>query len=145
MPVPTEYDVALQHSTVNAGTAVGFLLDEQHAEALVEERSFVTDVQVTTGGVVTVASYGAGPVEYRLRLLLRSSVMRRNSTGAVEVPATLRTNLLAFAAANDTLLELWMATGDRRVAFVKDGLKFLSHPSQDGYVALLHLVDLGAG
>ena len=145
MPVPAGYDVALQHSSVNAGTAIGFLLDEQDEGALVEERYFVTDVQITTGGVVTVASYGAGPVFYRLRLLLRSSVMRRNSTGAVEVPATLRANLLLFAATSDTLLELWMSTGDRRVAFVKDGLKFLSHPSQDGYVALLHLVDLGAG
>ncbi len=144
MPAPTGYDLGFQHSSVNAGVAVGFLLDESEDGAFEEERQFETDVQVTTGGVVTVSSYGTGAIFYRLRLLLRSSVMRRNSTGTEEVPATLRTRLLEFAAASDGLLELQRAEGDRKVAIV-EALKFISAPRRDGYLAVVLLADLGPG
>ena len=144
MPATTGYDIGLKHAAVNAGVAVGFLLDENDPQAFVEERGFVTDVKTTTGGAVTVASYGQGAVRYRLRLLLRTSVMRRNSTGATESPTSLRTRLLEFAATNDAALTLERAEGDRVVAFVDD-IKFLSGPSIDGYVALVRLVDIGPG
>ena len=144
MPAPAGYDLGLQHSTINAGAAVGFLLDEEDPDAFVEERQFQTDVKVTTGGAVTVASYGTGAIFYTLRLLLRTSVMRRNVTGATENPQTLRTTLLQFAALTDGLVELQRAEGDRRVAFV-DAIKFISAPQRDGYVAIVKLADLGVG
>ncbi len=144
MAAPAGYDVGFQHSSVNVGVAVGFLLDEEDPDAFVEERQFETDVKVTTGGEVTVSSYGTGAIFYTLRLLLRTSVMRRNVTGTAEVPAALRTTLLQFAAVADGTVELQRDEGDRRVAFVDD-IKFISAPSRDGYVAVVKLADLGAG
>ena len=151
MPAPNGYDIGLQHSAVNGGTAVGFLLDEADRVGaglapapFVEEQAIVAHVDVTTAGVASVASYGLGAVTYRCRLQLATDVLKRDRRPGTETPATLRTRLLEFAAKTDGLVMLQLAVGNRRVAFT-EAVKFISGPGIDGYVALVALVDLGAG
>jgi hypothetical protein len=145
MPAPAGYDVGLQHASVNGGAAVGFLLDDaRDIDAFVEDRDVIAHVDVTTGGVVSLASFGLGAVRYRLRLRLATDVLKRDHRPATEAPATLRSRILSFAAITDGLTVLQLATGDRRVGFVGD-VRFVSGPTIDGYIAVLNLVDLGAG
>ena len=144
MPAPTGYDIGLQHAAVNGGTAVGYLLDEADGEPFVEEQAIVAHVDVTTAGQASVASFGLGAVTYRCRLQLATDVLKRDRRPGTETPATLRTRLLEFAAKTDGLVMLQLAAGNRRIAFT-EAVKFISGPGIDGYVALVTLVDLGAG
>ena len=143
MAAPVGYDLGLTHATVNGGTATGYLLAEADGDSFVEEQALVADVQVTTGGAVSVASYGAGATIYRLRLALRTDILRRDHRPATETPDTLRARLKSYAAIADGQLRLDTATLSRRVAAVEQ-LKFISAPGIDGYVAILALVDIGA-
>jgi hypothetical protein len=143
MAVPQGYDVGLTHSSVNSGTVVGFLLQEDHDEPFIEEQEVVASHDVTTAGVASVASYGLGAVRYRLRLALRGDILKRDHRPTTETPATLRTHLLAFAAKTDGLVTLDYSGISRRVAFL-EAVRFISGPEIDGYIALVVLADVGA-
>lgn len=143
MPIPAGYDVGLQHSAVNGGVDVGFFLDGSHDEPFVEEQTIVTHVDVTTGGVTSVASFGLGVKRYRLRLQLATEVLDRSRRGRKESPADNRARILEFAAKTDGLVKLQMALDTRYVGF-EEAVRFISGPALDGYIALLTLVDLGA-
>ena len=139
MPAPSGYDVGLQHAALNGGAASGWFLDE-HAEALVEEQELRGDVAADTTGLVSAVSYGLGLRRYRLRLALRTDVLDRTRRPKSETPAALRTLLLQYAGQTaPTTLQL--ASGDRAVLFV-EGVKFVSGPAIDGYIALVNLVDV---
>ena len=139
MPAPSGYDLGLQHAAVNGGVTSGWFLDE-HAEALVEEQELRGDVAADTTGLVSVTSYGLGPKVYRLRLALRTDVLDRNRRPKSETPAALRALLLQYAG-QTAATTLQLATGDRSVLFV-EGVKFISGPAIDGYIALVNLVDV---
>src|SRR3954447_13110232 len=143
MAAPTGYDVGLTHSSVNGGTVVGFMLQEDADEPFVEEQDVVASHDVTTAGVASVASYGLGAVRYRLHLALRTDVLKRNHQPATETPATLRTFLLAFAAKTDGQVRMDTDLLSRRVAFL-ESVRFVSGPDIDGFVALVVLADVGA-
>ena len=139
MPVPSGYDLGLQHASVDGGIASGWFLAD-HDEAFVEEQALRSDVAVDTTGLVSVAGYGLGPKVYRMRLALRTDVLDRNRRPKSETPASLRTLLLQYAAqTSGTTLQL--ASGDQAVLFV-EGVKFVSAPGIDGYLALLACVDV---
>ena len=144
MPAPSGYDVGLQHSSVNNGVAVGFLLDEEGDAPFVEEQAVVASLDVTTAGVASVASYGLGAVVYRLRIALRPDVLTRDQHPAMEAPAQLRARILEFAARTDGNVVLQLADRNRRVAFL-EAVTFESGPGLHGLVARLVLADLGTG
>jgi hypothetical protein len=139
MPVPAGYDLGLLHAAVNGGGASGWFLAD-HDEAFVEEQAIRGDVAVDTTGLVSIASYGLGPNVYRLRLALRADVLDRNRRPKTETPAALRTLLLQYAA-QTAAITLQLVTGDRAVLFV-EGVKFISGPAIDGYIALVTCVDV---
>jgi hypothetical protein len=142
MPVPNGYDLGLQHAAVNGGGVVGFLLDERNDDAWTEDHALVAHVDISTGGVASVASYGLGARTYRARVTLRSDVHTRAHRAASASPDALRALLLLFAATTDGATTLHLPTGDRYVAFT-DALRFTSSPNEDGFVALLTMTDVG--
>ena len=139
MPVPSGYDLGLQHAAVNGGIASGWFLAD-HDEAFVEEQAIRGDVAVDTTGLVSVASYGLGPKVYRMRLALRTDVLDRNQRPKTETPAALRTLLLQYAA-QTSATTLQLSTGDRAVLFV-ESVKLVAAPGDDGYLAFLACVDV---
>lgn len=144
MGTPIGYDIGLTHSSVAGGAATGFLLDEDAAGgAFAEETAVLTHVDVTTGGAVSVASYGLGATLYRLRLRLRGDILKRNHQPVTETPDTLRLLLKSYAAITDGTVRLDTATLSRRVGFV-EAVTFASGPGLDGYIAQVALVDIGA-
>ncbi len=139
MPVPSGYDLGLQHAAVNGGAASGWLLEE-HDEALIEEQSLQNDVAVDTAGQVSAVSYGLGARVYRLRLALRTDILDRGGRPRSETPADRQALLREYAARTEPVT-LQLASGDRPVLFV-EALKFLSGPLADGCIALVCLVDV---
>jgi hypothetical protein len=140
MPAPNGYDVGLLAAGVNGGAAAGFFLDQQDAEAFVEEQQLVGDVAVDTTGTISAVSYGLGKLSYRLRLQLQTDVLGRDRRPKQQAPSALRSLLLQYAA-RTAATTLQLATGDRSVLFV-ESIRFLSGPSVDGYVAIVTLVDV---